>query len=183
MIAPERIIPPAELISLEEAMLHLRVDGPEDYTLISGLIASAVSWLDGWNGVLGRCIMPQTWAIRTHALQSTRLPFPDVRSADVSYLDAAGETQIVDGANYALRTINGAGHLIFAPGYVAPQLAAGEDCPVTITAVFGFDEPPPPLKTAALMLVAHWYRHREGGTEDIPAPVKALIAPYRVGLV
>jgi uncharacterized phiE125 gp8 family phage protein len=188
MIAPELVTPPAALLSLEEAALHLRVDASEEANLITGLIAAAVGWMDGWRGVLGRCIMPQTWAIRTCALQSLRLPFPDVRSAVVSYLDPAGDPQTVDAADYRVRTINGAGHLTFASDYSAPDLLADRDDAVTISAEYGFAEPPQPLKVAALMLVGHWYQHREAVvvgtiTAEVPMAVNALIAPYRVGLV
>jgi uncharacterized phiE125 gp8 family phage protein len=183
MITPALVTPPAALLSLGEAALHLRVDASDDANLITGLIAAAVGWMDGWNGVLGRCILPQTWVIRTDALQSMRLPFPDVRSAVVSYLDSGGDAQTVDAADYRVRTINGAGHLTFASDFAAPEVLAGRDDAVTVSAEYGFAEAPQPLKVAALMLVGHWYQHREGGTDDIPAPVKALIAPYRVGLV
>lgn len=183
MFTPELITPPAALLSLEEACLHLRVDADEEAALIEGLIAAAVGWMDGWSGVLGRCILPQTWAVQTGALQSMALPFPDVRSAVVTYLDADGDTQTIDPADYRVRTIRGVGHLAFATGFAAPTLLDGRDDAVTISAEYGFDAAPQPLKVAALMLVGHWYRNREGGTEDIPAPVKALIAPYRVAQV
>lgn len=59
-----RITPPTALvITLAEAREHLRVSHDDEDLLIQSLIDAAVSWLDGWDGVLGRCIMPQTWRI------------------------------------------------------------------------------------------------------------------------
>lgn len=188
MFTPELITPPAALLSLEEAKLHLRVDGAEEAPLINAYIAAAVNYMDGWNGVLGRCILPQTWAVRTCALQSMALPFPDVRSAVVTYLDAAGDSQTVDTADYRVRTIRGVGQLTFAIGFSAPTLLAGRDDAVLVSAEYGFDTPPQPLKIAALMLVAHWYQNREAvvtGTiaTQVPMAVDTLITPYRVGLI
>lgn len=183
MSDPILVTPPDDLLSLEEAKLHLRVDSDEEDDLIGSFIKAAVAWMDGWHGILGRCILNQTWSFTAPALVSMKLPFPDVQSAIVSYLDAAGEEQVVDPADYRVRTIRGSGHLTFADGFAAPAVLAGRDDAVTVSIECGWAEAPAPLKVAALMLVAHWYRHREGGTDDIPAPVKAVVAPFRVGLV
>jgi uncharacterized phiE125 gp8 family phage protein len=183
MTDPVLIVAPPALLTLGEAKAHLRVDHDDEDFHIEGLIAGAVAWMDGWQGVLGRCILTQTWAIRTDGLRSMRLPFPDVQSATVSYLDAAGASQTVDPANYRVTTIDGAGRLILANDFAVPTVLAGREDAVTVTAVYGFTVAPPPLKVAALMLVAHWHHNREGAGDDVPAPVKALIAPFRVGLV
>ncbi len=187
MADPVLIEAPAALLTLPEVKAHLRVDHADEDTLIEGLIASAVGWLDGWQGVLGRCILTQTWASTHAALADLRLPFPDVQSAVVSYLDAAGEVQTVDASDYRVRTRNGAGELLFRDGYSAPALLAGRDDAVTVTAVYGRDDLPAPLRVAALMLVGHWYQHREavatGGAAQVPLAVDTLISPFRVGLV
>jgi uncharacterized phiE125 gp8 family phage protein len=183
MLDPVLIEAPEPLLSLDEAKAHLRVDHDDEDTLIEGFIAGAVAWMDGWQGVLRRCILTQTWAIRTDGLRSMRLPFPDVQSAVVTYLDAAGDSQTVDPANYRVYTQCGAGHLVLADDFAVPTVLSGREDAVTITAVFGTDEAPPPLKVAALMLVGHWYRHREDDASDVPGPVRALIAPFRVALV
>jgi uncharacterized phiE125 gp8 family phage protein len=183
MTDPILVTPPAELLTLAEAKAHLRVDHADEDLEIGAYIAAAVAWMDGWRGILGRCIMTQTWSHRTDRLATQVLPFPDVQSATVSYLDVAGVTQTVDAANYRVETYHGRGYIVFADAFTAPPLMPGRDDAVTISAVYGFADVPPSLKVAALMLVSHWYHHREGGTEDIPAPVKALTTPYRVGMV
>lgn len=183
MSDPILVTPPDDLLSVEEAKLHLRVDHDAEDDLITAYIAAAVAWMDGWQGILGRCILTQTWSFTAPALASMPLPFPDVQSAIVSYLDAAGEEQVVDPASYRVRTIKGAGHLTFADDFSAPAVLAGRDDVVTVSIDCGWAVAPAPLKVAALMLVSHWYHHREGGPEDIPATVKAVVAPFRVGLV
>jgi uncharacterized phiE125 gp8 family phage protein len=187
MSDPILIAPPAELLSLPEAKVHLRVDHDHEDLLIGGYIDAAVGWMDGWQGVLGRCILPQTWAIQVSSLANMALPFPDVRSAVVTYLDAAGVSQTVAPADYRVRTVSGRGHLVFADGFAAPALMPGRDDAVTVTAVYGMTTAPASLRVAAMMLVAHLYRNREAvgpaGVAQVPMGVSALIAPFRVGLV
>lgn len=188
MTDPVLLVPPADLLTVEEARLHLRVDHFEEDALIRGLIGAATGWMDGWRGVLGRCILTQTWAIKADALATMRLPFPDVQSAIVTYLDPAGASQTVQAENYLVRTVNGLGELVFAPDFVPPAILPGRDDAVTVSAVFGWPAAPPSLKVAALMLVAHWYQNREAvvtGTiaSEVPLTVETMIAPYRVALV
>lgn len=182
MTDPILVTPPAALLSLPEVKMHLRVDYSHEDSLLEGFIAAAVGWMDGWRGVLHRCILTQTWALRAEALADMRLPFPDVVSAVVTYLDTAGVSQTVNANDYRVRTIKGQGSLIFSTGYAAPAVLAGRDDAVTVTAVYGFAEAPPALKVAALMLVSHWYQNREGAGERIPPAVHTLVSPWRAGL-
>lgn len=55
--------PTAQVVTLHDMKDHLRVAHDDEDLLIQSLTDAAVSWLDGWDGVLGRCIMPQTWRI------------------------------------------------------------------------------------------------------------------------
>lgn len=80
------IAQPVDLATLKQ---HLRVSDAEDDGLITDYAAQAVAHLDGWTGVLGRCIMPQTWKVSGVEGQII-LPMPDVTTATASY--AAGPT-------------------------------------------------------------------------------------------
>ena len=76
-----RVTPPVEpVLTLDEAKEHLRVVHSDEDLLIQSLIDAAVSWLDGWDGVLGRCIMPQTWRIDAADLVAG-FRLPDVSEA------------------------------------------------------------------------------------------------------
>lgn len=79
----KRIAPPtAQVVTLEEMKEHLRLLPGDDHEdlLIQSLIDAAVSWLDGWDGVLGRCIMLQTWQIEAADLVAF-FRLPDVTEA------------------------------------------------------------------------------------------------------
>ena len=59
-----RVTPPTvPVVTLQDMKEHLRVLHDDEDMLIQSLTDAAVSWMDGWDGVLGRCIMPQTWRI------------------------------------------------------------------------------------------------------------------------
>lgn len=76
-----RVTPPtASVVSLEDMKEHLRVSHDDEDFLIQSLTDAAVSWLDGWDGALGRCIMPQTWRISPSDLVAG-FRLPDVSSA------------------------------------------------------------------------------------------------------
>lgn len=67
--------PTDDVVPLDDLKEHLRVSHDDEDLLIQGLADAATSWLDGWGGVLGRCIMPQTWRIAPEDLAAGfRLP-------------------------------------------------------------------------------------------------------------
>lgn len=53
--------PAVQLVTADELLEHARVDGGNEYQLAQAYIDAAIGWVDGFDGVLGRCVMPQTW--------------------------------------------------------------------------------------------------------------------------
>lgn len=91
MNAPVRIIAPAELpVMLSDAKAHLRVDFDDDDFLIGSMVNAATDYLDGWNGILGRCLVTQTWTIERDEGCEFVSPFP--QSELVSEATADGVT-------------------------------------------------------------------------------------------
>lgn len=92
-------VPPAEpVITLDEAKRHLRVDGDDEKELIEGLIAAAVGYLDGPDGVLGRALAPQTIVAVFDGPGPHRLPVEPVISSEAVTVD--GITTITFEAGY-----------------------------------------------------------------------------------
>lgn len=79
MPIPVRVTPPVgEVVSLDALKRHLRVDGEDSDDAILALERQAVAHLDGYRGILGRCILPQQWAVTFEQAGTFRLPLPDV---------------------------------------------------------------------------------------------------------
>lgn len=72
----KRLVAPTHpVVLLDDMKAHLRVLHDDEDLDIQALTDAATSWLDGWDGVLGRCIMPQTWLIEPSDLAAGfRLP-------------------------------------------------------------------------------------------------------------
>ena len=91
MITPRRTLGPTEKpVSLAEAKAHLRYDDDDQDVLIAACIAAATDRLDGWAGILGRCLVAQTWAVDLGCWPADRwlrLPFPDCGKPVVTYRD------------------------------------------------------------------------------------------------
>jgi hypothetical protein len=78
MTPPYLVTAPTSLpVPLAEMKAHLRVVHDEDDADIAARQAGVVALLDGWGGALGRCIMPQTWAVDVEGPGPHVLPFPD----------------------------------------------------------------------------------------------------------
>lgn len=179
MIAPVRTIPPAAgLIDLRLVKDYRRKIEPDEDFLLGQLVQAAVDYLDGWRGILGRCIATQTWRSYAPALTDQRLPFPDVQSVtSVKYLDANAIEQTLSASVYRFGSDELGGYLVYEPGAVLPQVAVREDA-VRIEAVYGFASVPYPLQVAIAMIAGSWDENREGAA-DIPPAARSLIAPYR----
>lgn len=192
--APRRIIPPATApVTLAEAKAHLRVEHGETDAQIAAMIEAAVSHLDGWQGVLGRCLINQGWTITLAGWPPRRLialPFPDCSAAAVSYLDAAGAAQTLDGAGYTVLEAVTGSEIAFFDDTIMPALKAGHPAPVTVSFTAGFgalaSAVPAALRHAVLLLVGDMWLAREsfvvGGRVSetrSAATVEHLIAGFR----
>lgn len=183
-VLPVRVSDPDGLpVSLDEAKLHLRQDSDDENDLIIGLISAATEHLDGYSGILGRCVMAQDWQQDFPAFAADMVldVSPVTKIVSVRYFDASGVRRDVLGA----RLMATAGRIIVRPpaGETWPQTTVREDA-VQVTVTAGYDKVPAPIKQAILLLVGHWYANRESvvtGTiaTVLPMSVDRLLAPYR----
>lgn len=64
MMSLKQIAPPiAYPLAIEEVRAHLRIDATSEDALIDSYIAAVTAHLDGADGVLGRCLIDQTWKL------------------------------------------------------------------------------------------------------------------------
>jgi uncharacterized phiE125 gp8 family phage protein len=187
MLKPVRTVAPASLpVTLAEAKAHLRVDDDDDDALIDALIAAATGYLDGWSGVLGRCIVSQTWRQdlpEFPACGMIRLPFPDVASVTVAYTDTTGAAQTLAAENYDLAQDERGSFLRVSDDGAWPGTKDIPDA-VRVTMVAGYSTIPPSLKAAILLYIGLLYENREAvvvgmTVSELPLAFEALTAPYR----
>lgn len=153
MHRPWLVTPPAELpVSLDEAKEVLRVTHDEQDTMIVDLIKAATDHLDGYGGLLGRCIITQTWSQLADAWDAFRLPFPDVSALSISYRNATGDAVVVPTSDYRLVHWHPALAVSWGSAWSAPQLHANGHAAITLTMTCGY-----------------------GGPEDVPADIKQAI--------
>jgi uncharacterized phiE125 gp8 family phage protein len=178
MFRPILVTPPAESpVTLGEAKARCVVGFDDDDTLIGSLRDAAVTYLDGFRGVLGRGIVNQTWELQLSGWQrSFILPVPDVSAASVIYADKGGTVH--NGPDVTLTPI-ASGVRVGLPGNFAFPAASG-DIWVRFTMGFGgAADVPASIKLAITSLVSHWYENSGKGDQGIPVIVSTLIAPYR----
>ena len=184
-----RATAPATLpLSLAEVKAHLRVDFADDDSLIGGLLAAAVAYVDG-TGVLGRAMITQDWAQWVNQSPGrVRLEMGPFQSlVSVQYYDADGVLQTATLADF--ETWLSHDHVICKPkdDHEWPNADTRPDAiKITYRAGFGDDaaDVPQTIKQAMLMLIAHWYERRESASEDrlvtVPFGFESLMSVERV---
>lgn len=181
---PVRITAPAELpVTLQEAKEHTIIDFADVDVLIELLIMAATDHLDGYGGILGRCMVSQEWR-QDYAGWSycLHLPFPNVSAAAVEYTDEGGIPQTVPPGEFEVILDARGARLQFADGFTRP--AHQGRISVTFTAGYGAAaDVPADIKAAICMLVAHWYEMRAAASDKtmrpVPYAVDALLAKHR----
>lgn len=190
MLNPVLVTPPDDTpISVAEARQHCRIDGSDDDALLVALIEAATAHLDGWDGILGRCLMTQTWRQDFPGFAARlRLPLRPVQSiASIKYLDRNNAEQTLDPSVYTFRADPQGVYVELNPDQAWPNTAARPDA-VSVTFVAGYEDAtkvPAPIKQAMLLMIGHWYENREAvtvGVTAMPMPMSAhyLLNPYRV---
>lgn len=177
--------PTADIVSLSEVKTHCRVDHDDEDAYLVALIEAATSYLDGYSGVMGRALMPQTWRQDFEDFGDVmRLPVGPVQSiTGVSYQDTNGADQTLASTEYVLLRDDFGDYVTLAANKSWPSVGDRADA-VRITYLTGTASIPVAIKHAAMLLVGHWYANREAvtaaGMMTTPMAVDALLTPHRV---
>ncbi len=180
--------PALEPVSLVEAKDHLRVDHGDEDILISSLIVAARIHLET---LLGVVFISQQWNVvldEWPAGASFELPLAPVQSISaVTLYNEVDVASILSSSNYALDALSQPARFIWRGAVPRPS---PERCyngiEISLTAGFGAaaSDVPQPLRQAILLLVAHWYEHREpvglaSEVHEIPQMISMLTSSYR----
>lgn len=178
--------PATEPVSVAEAKAQLRIDGTAEDILIASLILTSRLHIEA---ALGLALITQSWQLQLDAWpDGSAVPLP---LHPVSAVTAV-RTVATDGTVATMLP----SATLFDPGppprvvrimRAWPQPgAAANGIAIAFTAGFGPTpaDVPAPIRHAMLLLVAHWYEHRDtseiGAPETaIPMTVSALLKPYR----
>jgi uncharacterized phiE125 gp8 family phage protein len=188
-LAPVRTAQPStQVVELAALKQHLRVEYADDATLITLIRDAAVAHLDGWSGILGRCLINQTWEQSFPGVPSDallRLPFPDVSAATVTYVDEAGTAQTLSASLYRLGNDALGGFLMLDD---AASWPATDERPAAVTVSFtaGYgataDAVPASIRAAILLIAGSLWLNRETTVSekirDNPT-LAMLLAPHR----
>lgn len=179
--------PAVEPITVEDAKMHLRIDHGDEDMLLASLIAASRLQVEA---VLDAALITQSWSLELDDWPDGRelhLPIWPVQSVeavrisdrDGEMVELGAEAFSLDGASKPPRLVSISGDWP-SPGTRALGIE------ILFTAGFGnsANDVPPPIRQALLMLVAHWYEHREPvetgkPTASIPEAISALLMPYR----
>lgn len=192
------IIPPAPIVTWEEAEKHLRLDGDEDQRdMVERLIAAATGHIDGPSGWLGRALGLQTLEtyLPSFGVISIALPYqPIVDIVSIEYVDGAGDVVTMTDDDYEI-----SGRLLrpaWPNSWPTAQWRGGDAETVRIRYRAGYavnpdaedviHNVPEPIRAAILLMVGDMWHARAtistGATmQAVPmsTTVESLLSPFR----
>ena len=183
MIRPVLITPPETTpVSLADLKQEAAAGFTDDDALLQGYLGAAIAHLDGYAGILGRCLISQTWAQPFRCWRDRmRLPFPDVASVVVTYFDDEAAEQTVSDDLYEVTEGPRGAEVVFKDAFIRPSLDDDRDAPVKMTFVAGYgaaEDVPQDIKICILALARHWYDRNPGDP-----PQMRMIEKHRFRLV
>jgi len=171
--------PTIEPVTTDEAKDHLRIDIPDDDSLIDVLITAARADVEVWTR---RQILTATWKLYLDAWPSgttpIRLPKPPTASvASIKYQDGDDVQQTLAGTVYQTDLISEPARIALVDGQVWPSLKAGAINAIVIEYVAGWATVaavPSQIKHAIKLIVGDLYEHRESTIDIVPGLVSRV---------
>lgn len=179
--------PAVEPVTLDEVKAHLKIEGTAEDMLLGSLILTSRLHIEA---ALSLALVTQSWKLvidRWPPRGTIDIPLGPVQAVDgITVKDAAGVAENVPATSYLVDIASRPARIVWN-GEAPPEpgvKAAGIG--IDFTAGFGASASsvPAPLRHAILMLVAHWYEHRDpieigSGAARVPDAVSDLIQPFR----
>jgi uncharacterized phiE125 gp8 family phage protein len=180
----------AEPLTIEDAKAHCRVDVDDDDALFETLIVAAREYCETFTH---RALAPQTWDYKFNMFPTgwyapIVLPMPPVTAiTSITYTDINNVSQTWASTNYTTDLPSGPWA---APARIVPNY--GVIYPVTLLVInavtvrftAGYSSTPEAIKHAMKLLIAHWYKNREGvvtdlRAESLPHAIDSLLWPFK----
>lgn len=194
--SPKLVTPPASMpVTLDDARKQLSLP-PDPVTgthprdgQITLLIQTAAAHIEPPNGFVGRSLITQTWRISADREPEgvIEIPFPPMQSVEsIKYIDAAGDEQTIDVADYSVDTDS-------TPGRIKPKTRwpkTGDHLSAfTIQFIAGYgndpEDVPPPIRQAIMMMIRRSYYNDEDGVlestaKEVERESWGLLGNYRM---
>lgn len=182
-----RTAPGVEPVAVADASAHLRLDTAADDLLIASLILTSRLHVEA---TLDLALIDQAWTLvldRWPAGADVAIPMAPLKAVTaVTVKRADGTPIVVPPTSYLVDMASKPPRLVWNatarpdPGVVANGIEIEFEAGFGATAA----HVPAPLRHAILMLVAHWYEHRDpieigSNATRIPDAVSDLIQPFR----
>lgn len=179
--------PAAEPVTVAEAKAHLRIDHNAEDVLIGSLILTSRLHIEA---ALGIALISQGWRLLLDRWPSgtiVRVPLrPLIAVQEIRVRAADGPPAVVAALEYAVDAASAEPRIIRVAAKWPETGLAAHGIEIDLVAGFGTaaSDVPQPIRQAVLLLVAHWYEHRdpiEIGSEAtaIPMGISELLAPWR----
>lgn len=171
--------PGPEPVTLDEAKQHCRVDYDDEDTLIEAYISAAREYAEV---VTRRTLALATWEARLGSFPegAIELPHPPLLEVEsVRYTAPDGAEVALEPEAYRVDTA-------IEPGVITPVGGWPRGTDVRIRYRAGYEDAiPHQARLAILMLVGHWYEHREAVvtgtiTAEVPMAVDRLLWAIRL---
>lgn len=202
-MALKRITPPDGYpVTLAEVKAHVRTEEfTDDDAALERLISEETDHLDGWQGILGKALKPQTWELSLDQFPcgAIQIPLgPLIEVTSVKYDDEDGNEQTVSPSDFVVDTVVDSGWVVpvvdftwprtldrvnavrveFVAGYPDEEdTSSGAASGATITTV------PASIRAAIILRVAARYEKRENDAEPENTAAERLQNPHRQLLI
>jgi len=179
--------PGIEPVSLEETKAYLKVDGEDEDLLIASLILTSRLHIEA---ALGLALIRQGFRVvldRWPSSGAIRIPVRPVQEvSEIRVINADATMTVIAPETYDVDVLAAPARIVA----LTPPLKPGRKInglEVDLVAGYGeaAEDVPAPIRQGLLMLVAHWYEHRDpieiGSPKTvIPPAVSSLLKPYRL---
>lgn len=195
-MAHRLITPPeSEPLEVEEVRDHLRIVTTTEDSYLEALISAARSMAEQYTN---RALITQTWDVALDAFpEYFEIPWAPLQAVQsLTYLNGDGTTELYNSISspqvgiesYIIDTWSQPARLALPYGGTWPSHYTQANS-VVLRIVAGYGDTgadvPAPIRQAMLLLIGHWYEHRESVSEvqnlaEMPQGAIWLLNPYRV---
>ncbi|MEQ1578440.1 MAG: head-tail connector protein [Hyphomicrobium sp.] len=179
--------PTLEPVTVAEAKAHLRLDGNAEDALVASLILTSRLHIEA---ALGFALISQSWTLFLDAWPDAALVVFPIRPVlsigSVRVISAEGVQTVLPPSDYLLDGASLTPRLVRTGSTWPVPGKAANGIEIALTAGFGpaATDVPAPIRHALMMLVTHWYEHRDpieigASSSNIPKTISDLLMPYR----